>query len=413
MASKTPIPVVILSGFLGAGKSTLINDLLTTTESRDTAIVVNEFGDIGIDHELIRVNQREMMVTTLGCVCCTAGSDIRASLYELHEAAAKDGRLAFSRVIVETTGLADPAPLINQLIAGYAPAVGLRDHVVARRFRLAGFICAVDATAAEETLDQHFECLKQIAFADRLVLTKTDLGNRGFDLGRLVAKLREVNPAADIVDRRHADFDIASLFHPRGYVTADRGEDVEGWLSLERVLAAEPSEHKTGRRERHGDGIASFTLTHDTPISPSDLADFLEVLGIIAGARLLRLKGLVCVADDPKRPFVVHGVQHNIHPPQRLDAWPSDDRRTRMVLITNGLDRNAVDQLFGAITNKKSDDSRARRKMIVITASLIVLIAAGAVLSIYGLARVGLAASIALARSSGAVHTVPYRKDTP
>lgn len=410
MASKSPIPVVILSGFLGAGKSTLINDLLAAPEMKDTAIVVNEFGDIGIDHELIRVSQREMMVTTLGCICCTAGSDIRTSLYELHEAAARDGRLAFSRVIVETTGLADPAPLINQLVPGYAPASGLRDHVVARRFRLAGFICAVDATAAQETLDHHFECLKQIAFADRLVLTKADLRNRDRDLARLVATLRELNPAADIVDRRHADFDIVSLFHPRGYVTTDRGEDVEGWLALERVLAAEPTEHGAGPRERHGGGIASFTLTYDTPIRPGDLADFLEALGVIAGARLLRLKGLVCVATDPECPFVIHGVQHNIHPPQRLDAWPSDDRRTRMVLITNGLDRNAVDQLFGAITNNKNN-RRTRRKMIVIAASFVVLIAAGVLLSICSLARVGLAAPLGVAPFSGALHTAT--KDTP
>ena len=413
MASMSPIPVVILSGFLGAGKSTLINDLLAAPEMKDTAIVVNEFGDIGIDHELIRVDQREMMVTTLGCICCTAGSDIRTSLYELHEAAARDGRLAFSRVIVETTGLADPAPLINQLVPGYAPAFGLRDHVVARRFRLAGFVCAVDATAAEETLDRHFECLKQIAFADRLALTKTDIASRRQDRARLEAKLRELNPAADVLDRRDVDFDVASLFAPRGYVTADRGEDVEGWLALERVLAAEPVEHGAKRKERHGGSIASFTLTHDTPIPPRDLADFLDVLGMSAGARLLRLKGFVCVADDPERPFVLHGVQHNIHPPQRLDAWPSDDRRTRMVLITNGLDRSAVDHLFGAITDRKGKGGRGRPKMIVITAALIVLIAAGAVLSIYGLARAGLAASMAGAPSSSALHSVPYRKDIP
>jgi G3E family GTPase len=231
------IPVTVLSGFLGAGKSTLINDLLSDPEMADTAIVVNEFGDIGIDHELIRIDQREMMVTTLGCICCTAGSDIRTSLYDLHKAAAREPRLAFSRVIVETTGLADPAPLINQLVPGYAPAFGLRDHVVARHFRMAGFVCAVDATTAEQTLDEHFECLKQIAFADRIVLTKTDLKNNADpDNRRLRTQLRHLNPTADILDRHDGAFDIASLFQPRGYVTAERGEDVEGWLAWSALL---------------------------------------------------------------------------------------------------------------------------------------------------------------------------------
>jgi G3E family GTPase len=395
MTVEQTIPVTILSGFLGAGKSTLINALLSDPQMADTAIVVNEFGDIGIDHELIRVDQREMMVTTLGCICCTVGSDIHTSLYDLHEAAAKEPRLAFSRVIVETTGLADPAPLINQLVPGHAQAFGVRDQVVARRFRMAGFVCAVDATTAEQTLDEHFECLKQIAFADRIVLTKTDLNNRADpDNERLTTHLRRLNPTAHVLDRHDRDFDIASLFQPRGYVTAERGEDVEGWLALERVIAAEPTEHGTARRQRHDAGIASFALTHDVPIAPDDLANFLGILKIIAGARLLRLKGLVCVSDDPDRPFVLHVVQHNVHPPSRLDAWPSEDRRTRLVLITNGLDHSTVKRLFGAVTDPISKYRQAGPKLIVVAASLIALITAGVLLSIYGLAKAGIAATV-------------------
>jgi G3E family GTPase len=392
IAVMQTIPVTILSGFLGAGKSTLINDLLSDPQMADTAIVVNEFGDIGIDHELIRVDRRKVTVTTLGCICCTAGSDIRTSLYELHEAAAKEPRLAFSRVIVETTGLADPAPLINQLVPGYAPASGLRDHVVARRFRMAGFVCAVDATTAEQTLDAHFECLKQIAFADRIVLTKTDLKNG--DDEQLVTQLSRLNPTADILDRHDGDFDIASLFQPRGYVTAERGEDVEGWLALERVIAAEPTEQGAVRHNRHDAGIASFALTHDVPIASDDLANFLDFLKIIAGARLLRLKGLVCVSDDPDRPFVLHVVQHNVHPAYRLDGWPSEDRRTRLVLITNGLDHNTVTRLFTTVADPKSEYRQTGPKVIVVAATLIALITAGVLMSIYGLAKAGIAATV-------------------
>ena len=394
MAVTQTIPVTILSGFLGVGKSTLINDLLSDPVMADTAIVVNEFSDIGIDHELIRVDQREMMATTLGCICCTAGSDIRTFLYELHEAAAKDSRLSFSRVIVETTGLADPAPLINQLVPGYAPAFGLRDHVVAHRFRMAGFVCAVDATTAEKTLEQHFECLKQIAFADRIVLTKTDLENNADpDNERLRTQIRHLNPTADILDRHDGAFDIASLFQPRGYVTAERGEDVEGWLALERVLAAEPTESDAAARDkRHGATIGNFAFTHDVPIASADLADFLDVLTLMADARLLRLKGLVCVSDDPERPFVLHVVQHNVHPPRRLNAWPSEDRRTRLVLITHNLDHDRVRNLFSIITDVDKHQ-RTRSKVIAIAVCLVGLITLGGVLSIYGLAKPGIAAT--------------------
>ena len=395
MPAAQTIPVTVLSGFLGAGKSTLINDLLSDPRMADTAIVVNEFGDIGIDHELIRLDQRKLMVTTLGCICCAAGSDIRTSLYELHEAAAKDSRLSFSRVIVETTGLADPAPLINQLVPGYAPAFGLRDHVVAHRFRMAGFVCAVDATTAEKTLEQHFECLKQIAFADRIVLTKTDLENNADpDNERLRAQIHHLNPTADILDRHDGAFDIASLFQPRGYVTADRGEEIEGWLALERVLAAEPTESDAAARDkRHGATIGNFAFTHDVPIAPADLADFLDVLTLMADARLLRLKGLVCVSDDPERPFVLHVVQHNVHPPRRLNAWPSEDRRTRLVLITHNLDHGTTKELLSTMTDAKKNQ-KIRSRVIVVAVCLLALIALGGMLSTYELAKAGIAAAM-------------------
>jgi G3E family GTPase len=357
MRALDSTPVTILSGFLGAGKSTLLNDLLIHPDFGDTALVINEFGDVSIDHDLVRVGEREMMVTTTGCVCCVAGSDIRSSLFELHETIQKQLGRSFSRVVVETTGLADPAPVVNQLIPGGAKAFGLRDHVVARRFHLAGFVCVVDVTTAEHTMDQHFECLKQIAFADRIVLTKTDVAQgaeqrKPIYVERLVEQLAKINPPAAIVDRHGAAFDIAELFKPRAFAVADRGEDVEGWLAIENALAEHEATNAAplGEKTRHAKaGIQSLALIHDEPVSASSLMSFLDLLSTVAGPRLLRLKGIVALEDAPDRPLVIHAVQHAIHK-HRLSEWPSGDRRTRLVAITHNLDPVAVRSLFTVIT---------------------------------------------------------------
>ncbi|WP_456749109.1 CobW family GTP-binding protein [Bradyrhizobium sp. USDA 4341] len=354
MKIDQPIPVTILTGFLGSGKSTLLNELLASEAFADTAVIINEFGDISIDHDLVRVNQRELMVTTTGCLCCTAASDIRSSLFELYDAVESKAVAPFRRVIVETTGLADPAPIINQITPGGFPAVGYRDHVVARCFRLSGVVCAVDVTMIEETMERHFECMKQVAFADCVVLTKTDLGAEAGaapGLSRLLPKIRQINSAAAIVDRHENGFDLAAVFAPRRYVPSEQGADVEGWLALEVALAqqGQTPNDATGTSRHAAAGIQSMALLESRPVSPRKLATFVDLLKAVSGPQLLRLKGLVALDDDPERPLVVHGVQHAIQH-YRLPAWPSDDRRTRMVVIAHGLDEAVIRALFTAIT---------------------------------------------------------------
>ena len=403
-----PIPVTILTGFLGAGKSTLLNEFLAGDDVADTAVIVNEFGDVSIDHDLIGVNQRELIVTTTGCLCCTAGSDIRSSLFELFEALESQAVPPFKRVIVETTGLADPAPIINQITPGGVAAVGYRDDVVARTFRLAGVVCAIDVATIEQSIERHFECMKQVAFADLIVLTKTDIAPEtaaGPRLSELLATIRQINAAAAVVDRHGTGFDLASIFAQRSYLPLEQGADVEGWLALEQALAQQQQSHDPGPgANRHAAaGIHSVALLESRPVSARSLATFFDLLRAVAGPQLLRLKGLIALADDPDRPLVVHGVQHEIHQ-YRLPAWPSDDRRTRIVAITHGLDEAVVKNLFTAVTGIST---RAKAQLVLMVAGLSLLgvaIVAGLVLGLHERAAAQLESTPVLRDSTSFQH---------
>jgi len=356
-------PVFVLTGFLGAGKSTLLNRVLADPAFCDTAVIINEFGEVALDHDLVRVGETQVSRTTAGCLCCTVGSDIRSTLHELH-VLANASEFALDRVIIETTGLADPAPLVSQLIPGGAPALRLRDHLVARNFELAGIITLVDIVTGELSIENHFEAAKQIAFADCLALTKTDLARDPAtmkDIEGLKLRLSEMNPAAAIHDTHRAQFDAAVLFEHRSYAPGALGDDVIGWLALEKAIG-NPDEHGSKddrvKREpsfgRHGQRIRTFAITRTDPIEGEAFAKFLNLLAMSAGPRLLRVKGLVHDRGEPDRPRVIHAVQHVVFPPTVLDAWPSDDRRTRLVFITDGIDPGPVRQLFEAALDGKS-----------------------------------------------------------
>lgn len=378
------IPVFILTGFLGAGKSTLLNSVLREPAFARTAVIINEFGDISLDHDLVRVGETQISRTTTGCLCCTVGSDIRTTLNELHSFAAA-GEIAFDRVIVETTGLADPAPLINDLLPGGTPAFGLRDHIAARSFELAGVVALVDIVTGELAIENHFEATKQIAFADRIVLTKTDLAcdpGSVKEIEVLKSKLAAVNPSIPILDGHAAAFDPARLFQPRPYVPASLGDDVIGWLALEEAIRVEgPAGHPGGNNtqppfDRHGGRIRTFTVTRDGPVEPVAFSKFMGLLSAAAGPRLLRVKGIVNLLEDPLRPRVIHAVQHVIYPTRVLDAWPSDDRRTRLVFITDDVEQEPVRQLFEiALGNRPSP---VRRLLSGLTSGLGNLFGSGA-----------------------------------
>ena len=370
MSLPDQIPAFFLSGFLGSGKSTLLNELLADPAFHDTAVIINEFGDVPIDHLLVRQGETAVSRVSTGCLCCSSTTDIRSTLFDLHCAASGGLAPAFSRVIVEMSGLGDPAPLVNALIANQHGTDSLRDRTVDNLFYLAGFVTLYDIISGGISVEHHFEALKQIAFADRIVLTKTDLAKdptTSSNIAALPLELRTLNAGAEIIDRREAG--LAALFSPRPYSVVECGEDVAGWLALEAVLASEPSRHDSvaqvsGGRLRHANGIRTFSITRDAPLPEKRFYQFLSVLQNSAGQRLLRVKGIVAISEDPERPRIVHAVQHAMSDPVSLDTWPDNDRRTRLVFITSGVDPEPVYELFSAVIDGESlSFSRAFKRL--------------------------------------------------
>ena len=328
-----PFDLAIVTGFLGAGKTTLLNRLLRDPALAGTLVLVNEFGQVGLDHHLVERVDGDMLVMTSGCLCCSIRGDLVATLEDALRRRDNARMTPFERVLIETTGLADPAPVLHTVMA----------HPYLRlRFKLQAVVTVVDAVLGEATLDAHLEAVKQVAMADRLALGKTDLAP---DTAALEARLRRLNPGAPLLQADTAS--AAELFGGAGYDPARRGAEAAAWLAAENHAQAHSHAHHHDVNH-HDARIRAFSLRWPQPVSAAALSLFLELLVSAHGARLLRFKGLVALADDPARPAVAHAVQHIAHPIGRLDAWPDDDRETRMVFIVQDLDPAFVEGLWAA-----------------------------------------------------------------
>ena len=329
MPTSPLTPVTVLTGFLGSGKTTLLNRLLKQPAAANSAVLINEFGAVPIDHLLVREASENVVVIDNGCICCSVQGDLVRALRELYFGRADGSVPPFDRVIIETTGLADPAPVLRSLI---------ELPVVAARYSLAGVVTTVDAVHGAGQLDAHFEAVKQAAMADRIVITKADLAEPAA-LEALRERLARLNPRARILAAVHGDVDATAVLDTALYRSGGTA-DVAGWLGD--TAATPPARRYLPAAAPHDARIASFVVDYTEPVIWDALRDGVETLLDLHGERILRMKAIVNTGDA--RPRVLHAVQHTLYPYATLPAWPDHDpdRRTRLVFITRDLERGAA-----------------------------------------------------------------------
>jgi G3E family GTPase len=347
-ARQGTIPVTVITGFLGSGKTTLLARLLHDPRFAHTAVIINEFGEIGLDHELLEQSRDELVLLSNGCVCCTVRGDLIQTLGKIFEDREKFG---IDRVVVETTGLADPAPILHTLMA---------DPVLTQRFTFESLVTTVDAVNGLNTLKAHPVALKQAAIADQIVLTKLDLVDAA-SLEALKESIRSLNKVAPLHVAHQGEIDPDLLFMAPGAMRGEVQHDL--WLRENDWNAAghkHLDEHDHDHQHDHDDShaahdsaIASYSIVRDQPISWAAFQSWLTMISAMRGDDLLRVKGIVNVLEHPDRPIVIHGVQHVFHPPRTLEKWPGNDRRTRLVFITRNIEKDDIDMTLQVFENKK------------------------------------------------------------
>jgi G3E family GTPase len=330
-------PVYLLTGFLGSGKTTLLRRLLADPALADTAVLINEFGEIGLDHHLVERIDENMVLLQSGCVCCTVRGELADALRDLHSKRERGLVPAFSRVVVESTGLADPFPVLSTLKS---------DPVLRHHFRPGSVVTTVDAVNGLAQLDTYIESNRQAAIADRLVITKADLAD-GPSMDALKERLVRINPDADCF--------VAAADGPGADVLLGGGEAgrAASLQSTSGFYCDAPSMLVTAEGAAHQAAISSFVVTVDEPLDWTGFGVWLTMLLNRHGDRVLRVKGILDLAGE-ERPVAIHGVQHLVHPPVHMQAWPSADRTSRIVFIVDGLDVGLLKRSLHAFTRSRA-----------------------------------------------------------
>ncbi len=311
------IPVTLLTGFLGAGKTTLLNRLLREPEMAGTAVLINEFGEIGLDHLLVERLDEDTVLLAAGCLCCTIRGDLSRALRDLAQRPQP-----IARVVIETTGLADPAPILQTLMS---------DPLLLRDYRLDGVVTLVDAVHGMATLDAQPEALRQAAVADRIVITKTDLA----DPAPLRERLAALNPMAPVLQ---GEVSAAQLIHAGPFSSDGKLPQITDWIA-----AAGHHHHHHHDVNRHDARIRALCLRFEAPLPWEGLASYLEMMAMTQGSHVLRMKAVLNLQGQ-RGPVVMHGVQHSFHPPRMLESWPDgDDRSSRLVFILRDLEPRVVE----------------------------------------------------------------------
>jgi G3E family GTPase len=356
---QSRIPVTLVTGFLGSGKTTLINAGLKSPDLAKTVVVVNEFGEVGLDHQLYTSSNDAVVVLENGCLCCTVKSDLIATMNSLYHDRARGDLPDFNNVVIETTGLAEPGPILQAFLS---------EPTLDALYRIVNVVTVVDAVNWEATVQKHDEALKQVALADDLLISKLDLKN-DVTYAELSAQLQAINPAARICKLDFSAETVAPLLMHKGFDAADPMADPSEWLSIatydayvDKLAAADGVKDQAVPHHLAAKGIESFVITRDNPMTREELQFLLDGIGQNLGSSLLRVKGLVNILEEPGSPAVVQGVQHLLHNVTWLEKWPSADERTRIVFITQGIARDSLKDMIDLLDRMCKRTFAAREK---------------------------------------------------
>jgi G3E family GTPase len=369
--AKGRIPVTLVTGFLGSGKTTLINSALRSAELAKTVVVVNEFGEVGLDHQLFASSSDSVVVLENGCLCCTVRSDLVGTLNGLYHARQRGDIPAFDNVVIETSGLAEPGPVLQAFLS---------EPTLDGLYSVASVLTLVDAVNWAGTSEAHDESVRQVALADQIRITKLDMvtGDRQNCSTRIRLELRRINPSAGIDEVDWSPAAIAKLLSSRGFDATDPQSDPRPWLDFQAHQNA--ADHHDGCGESHshhehdhngghshsshleGRGIESFVLTRESPLAREEVQFLLGGIAQNLGTGLLRVKGLVNVAEEPGRPAVIQGAQHLLHTMTWLDRWPDSDHRSRIIFITQGIPRDSLSDIIDLLDRVSARTFKARAR---------------------------------------------------